>query len=205
MDDRSRVFITRVRKALNDAGENNIQDEEIYDSGNLAQTQIMLRTASVEKEFTINFKVNKNGYDFEDESAFFINRLTPSWDGDIDYIESPSEFEGYKSETGSYPTKMTIYGDKVYFYPVPSDSTNKIDIWALQREVIAPMDDDIPPEIPKRCDLALRYWAIADLAPGAIDKQSQRSYFELFLDQIKLINSRGRNKIALPLETKPNW
>jgi len=204
MDDRSRLFITRVRKRLG-AEYNDLQDEEIYDAGNLYQTQIMIETGGVEKDFTIHFKAGLDHYDILDESAFKLRRISPSWDGSIRLCNNPSEFEEYKNASSNYPVALTIYGDKMYFYPAPASDGDSVLFWMLQREIITPMDDDTPPETPVRYDLALIYGTVAELAPELTDPRTGMAYYQMYRNQLDLMKHRGNNKIAITRQMEDNF
>lgn len=205
MDDRSKLFVSRVRKRLRDADYQKVLKEEIYDSANLIQTQIMLKTNATEKIFNINFKNGINKYDFTDEGRLNIIKFVPSWDGEVIYV-LPREFEKYKDySTQGGNIYLTIFSNAAYIYPQAWNSTDKIDIWALQREVITPMDDDIGPELPVICDMALVFGTIADIAPGLSEPKTGIAYYQLFEEQIKLINSRGLAPSSVPAEFTPDW
>lgn len=203
VDNRSRIFISRVRKRLKDANYDKFQDEEIYDVGNLGQTQIMLETGGIEKDFTIYLKSGIDNYDFMGENAFSIRRISPSWDGSIKYCTSPSVFEDYKNASSTYPVAMYIFNNKAYFYPAPSSDGDTILIWALQNEVITPMDDDVEPELPSKYDMALIYWTIAELAPEISDPKGM-AYFQLYENQLDLIKRKINNKVSITKQMEDN-
>lgn len=164
INDRNALILSRVRQGLKQFNQNRLEDDEIYDLANQVQDDIF-GTCDIPKEFKIILKKGQTDYDFTDESALSILKVTPSWSGTLERVKF-IEWDNYKDIQTGLPVYYTILGQTLKISKPMLDNLF-ISFAGYQLKTIVPMDDEIIPEIPTVFDNALVYGILAKLTADA--------------------------------------
>lgn len=192
MTDRVNEIISQIRYNIGELS-NAVQKGELYNKINRVQSQIMLRTGCLERNFDIVLKKDVQSYDILPESVLVIDKLFTSWKSDLRY---QTNWAKYKDIAGQHPFYYTIYADKIYFAPIPVNDNEIVTVWGRQIGAVNKVDDETDPEIPSVCDEAIIAGVTAMYNPD---------YINVYEQQIKLLNSKIHLKTALGREADPNW
>lgn len=195
MNDRSSKIISQVRLRLGQTSTDDLKNKQIYTIANYIQTDIMLDTKCVEKDFTIYTQAGVESYDFADEETLLIKSYETSWNGLLAY--KPQPFWNGLPTSGGDPIYYSIFDRKIYFRPFPQRTDDTITIKAYQTKVILGMDDDIEPEIPSYADRCLIYGICAEFLPDR--------FLQMYLELRTQVAINAHNKVGVPLEGNMNW
>lgn len=164
MNDRINLLYYRVRRLLKQFNQNHLEDDEILDLANKVQDDIFIN-CSIEKTFRIVLKKGITNYDFADESALNIKRITPSWTGSLTRVAA-IKWNDYKDVQCGLPTYFAFVGPEFVTNNVLQDNLF-VEFLAEQVKGIIPIDENTPPELPEIFDTALVYGILAELTPDA--------------------------------------
>lgn len=194
-DERVKRIVSQVRQYLGEISNVNIQDRHIYNKANFIQTELMLDTKCVEKEFEIILLKDTEDYSFVDENVLAINSYETSWGGTL-YKVKNQNWHTISTTGEQYPIYYTIFNNTLKLRPIPLRDDDTIIFRGYQTAVINRMDQDVPPEIPAYCDYALIFGICAEFNPAFIPKyEAQKS---------KII-SNAHIKSLDALERDINW
>lgn len=195
MNDRSNKILSQVRLRLGQTSTDDLKNKQIYNIADYIQTDIMLNTECVEKEFTVYTKAQVESYSFADEETLLIKSYETSWNGNLVY--KSQSFWNELPTTGGYPVYYSIFDRKIYFRPFPQRDDDIITIKAYQTKTIIRMDDDIEPEIPSYADRCLIFGICSEFLPDR--------FLQMYLELRNQVAINAHNKIGVPLEGNINW
>jgi len=204
MDNRNNYLYGRVRNELDlrDISSERILPADIYDALSQGQRQIFARIGGIEKRFKINLSEGKSEYGLVPEynlSSRIIGFITPStWTYKLNYVEEGKWSEVVKESISvSQPIYVTLFENKLIFYPSPTITGEQITVLAKIKSPSENISNTEEPILDEEWDDALEYYALYKLL-------KEESFFGKFEHQLKEIKNSTSNK-GYPLQRSSVW